>query len=98
MKKINVVYFEQYSDADILLVQDQFAENVDKMLQEFFDYVAAPENRNRFLVPLNGRMVLGIGTKELIWWLNNVAFPNNEEASIVKRNTNYCKDIPTAYM
>ncbi len=98
MKAVNLVFGEDYNDVDILLVPDEIADNIDVVLRKFNKWLSIPENQNRFLVPYHGRMVLGIDTKEFLWWLNNCEMLDNQESTILKQHTAYQPDYPAAFL
>ena len=71
MQKINVVYDGCLENVDILLVPDDVADDIERITQEFFNWLAVPENGDRFRTAvIDGRKFLSIGTDEFIWWLN----------------------------
>lgn len=95
MKYINIVFENDLSDVDLLYVPDYVADNIDQVVMEFDKWLRNPENGNRFLVPYNGKMVLGIGTEEFTWWLNNSKKEYNN-STIFKQHTTFCPEYPTA--
>lgn len=97
MKKINVVFEEDYLDVDILLVPDSVAENLDAHVDAFFQWVRDSKNQEQFLVPYNGKMVLGIATKEFLYWINTQCKSCCPKAIIIKEHTKHCPDYPTAF-
>ena len=96
MTKINLVYENDYDDADILLVPKDAAESIDETVQLFFDWVHMPEQENRFKVLLHGRLVTSIGTKEFLWWLNNIYHEGKENAYLIAEHVSACPDYPFA--
>lgn len=94
MQKINLVYEDDYDDVDILLVPDYVAEDIQKILQEFFDWVAIPENGFRFKIELNGEKVLSIDTSEVVWWLENHVIKEGESVEVLKQHTTFCPEYP----
>lgn len=97
MKKINLVYEYDYDDVDIALVPNEIADNIEMVVTEFECWIKCPENSKMFLLTnSHGKEVLGIDTKEFIWWLNNVRINNNQTASVLEQHTTYCPQFPMA--
>ena len=97
MKYINLVYEDDYEDADVLLVPDEIADNIDDVMLEFFGWVKFPENNSRFLVKVGeGKKVLSIDTEEFLWWLNNVKLYGGTKATIEKQHTMMWQGCPNA--
>ena len=97
MEYIYVVFDNEYDDVDILSVPNEIAENIDLVVQQFFNWLCVPENANRFLIPSqNGHMVLGIGTKEFLWWLNSVKITGTLKAELITQHTTLQHDFPIA--
>lgn len=97
MKAINLVFENDLSDVDILLVPDNVAENIDCIVMEFFRWLHEPENGKRFLAPYKDRMELAIGTEEFLWWLNNCVTTEKAKSTIYKQHTRFCPNYPAAY-
>ena len=97
MKQINLVFEDDFSDVDILLVPDYVAENIDHIVLEFNKWLLKPENRLQFLAPYKGKMELAIGTEEFLWWLNNCFIQENDASTILKQHTTLCPTYPAAY-
>ena len=71
LKRINVVYDDEFGDVDILLVPDDIADNIGHVVWEFNQWLSLPKNRNQFVVKtINGYGIISIGTEEFLWWLN----------------------------
>ena len=96
MKKINLVFGYEYKHADILLVPNAIADDLDAVVQEFFRWIGNPANNKRFLVPHNGEMVLSVGTDEFLWWINRYKTTDEDAAVILERDTRAVRDYPTA--
>lgn len=95
MKIINLVFDED--DADLLLLPDNVAENLDILFNKFSAWLRIPENEERFLVPHNGKRVLGINTKDIVWWLNTYATSSDEKVIILKQNVKPDPQYPMEY-
>jgi len=97
MKYINLVYEDDYEDADILLVPDEIADNIDNVMREYFRWIKIPENNVRFLVKVGeGKEVLSIDTEGFLWWLNNVKLREGTKAIIEKQHTMIWQGCPVA--
>ena len=96
MEKINLVFDDEYDDVDILLVPKAIADNIDAVVNEFFSWTAIPENGQRFVAEAFGKTVLGIDTKEFIWWLNEIKISGDEKAQVLEEHTSYCPEYPRA--
>lgn len=96
MKKINLVFDCDFDDVDILLVPDDIADNMDEVIRRFNRWLHNPQNRQRFLVPYQGKMELGIDTGAFLWWLNTHEISNGAAATIIQQHTAFCPNYPTA--
>lgn len=97
MKKINLIYEDDYNDVDILLVPDDVADNIDDVVRCFFSWLRVEENASRFMVTTaSGHKGLSVDTKEFIWWLNNIWIRNDSEAKVIVQHTSYQNEYPRA--
>ena len=97
MTKVNVVFDDELADVDIILVPDEIASNIEAIVQSFFNWAFEPENKPQFMKRTNnGRMVMSLGTHELIWWLNKYRIVDGPKAAIIMEHTTYCADYPSA--
>ena len=97
MRRVNVVYDDDFDDVDILLVPDYVADNIERIVNEFNHWILLPENHGRFVAKvINGYEVLGIGTAEFLWWLNHVKIDIAPKASIITQHTNLVPEFPCA--
>ena len=96
MKKINLVYVYEYKHADIAMVSDKIADDLENVVQEFFKWIGNPANNESFLVSRNGKMVLSVGTDEFLWWLNQYMPTEEGIAVVIKRDTKAVTEYPTA--
>ncbi len=105
MKLINVIYDYEYDDrtdttkvtdtVDIIKVPDFVSDNIDDIVQEFFDWVALNENRKEYE---NDEEILCIGTKEFVEWLNKNYYQcENQKIVIIETNTKYNPDYQSAW-
>lgn len=104
MKLINIIYEYEYDDitntttvlgnVDIIKVPDFVCDNIDTIVQEFFDWTALNQNRKKYE---NKNGVLCIGTNEFVEWLNeNYALDENQKIIIIAIDTKYNSDYPSA--
>lgn len=95
MKKINVLFADEYDDVDILLVPDHIAESIETVTQQFFDWTSI--NQSHFMVTdEHGNQFKSVGTNEFIWWLNTHYIIGSEKATILESHTTYRPDYPTS--
>lgn len=97
MKEINLLYDDDVHDVDILLVPDHIADEIEKVMFEFNAWLCVPENRERFMISdAKGNKVLGIDTKEFVWWLENVKLCKSESVFVLEQHTSFRPEYPTA--
>lgn len=97
MVRVNILYADNIEDADIILVPENIAQNIEFFTQKFFDWVYANENQKLFQKTDSlGRVYVSIGTQDFIWWLNEYEISTIPYASIVKEHTTCCPNYPTA--
>ena len=95
-----MLFDEDYQDVDILEVPEKIAENIESIVREFNMWLCTPGNGSRFLVETaSGKKVLAIGTKEFVWWLQNIKIKEidgEKTVEIVKEHTTFDDSLPTA--
>ena len=107
MKLINILYDYEYDDVqdtievtdcvDIVRVPDFVCDNLDSIVQKFFDWVSNTKNYNYYIKNANGEEVLAIGTNEFVKWLNETYIQcENQEITIVETHTEYNPNYPSA--
>ena len=97
MKRINIVFDDNLDDVDILSVPDFIADNIEQITQQFFNWVADPNNSKRWTyTDQSGRTVLGIGTEEFLWWLNNILSDGDSYAAVYREHTAFRVEYPSA--
>lgn len=114
MKLINVIYDYEYdyiedvitdiSAADILSVPDFVCDNLNDIVQEFFNWTNDEvRNAEKSMYPeywtqlSNGKICMGINSDHFVKWLNNNYYHfENKESVVVKIETTYISDYPTA--
>lgn len=96
MKKINIIFEYDYSDVDILSVSNYVADNLDEIVQRFFDWMSDEKNNHNYRIQnSNGTSTLEIGTEAFVWWLNTQCI-GDTNAKIMAQHVNYCPDYPIA--
>lgn len=88
MTKINLVFDGIYNDADIIAVPDEIVFGIEKMGQEFLNWIPTAEESSYWTV-INGRKYFVAETDGFIKWLNFNYCTKTEKAYVVERNTNY---------
>ena len=97
MQFINIIYGDDYNDADILLVPDLVCNNLNDIVQSFFDWLFTTKDHGYWKTNCNGDSYLSAGTNEFVKWLSD-QYGNleNEEIRVVKKNTKYNPSYPVA--
>ena len=95
MKKVNVVFDEDYSDVDIILVPESILPGIDSYLQAFFDWAVTVPNRKKYeIVDRSGKTVVSLGTIEFVNWLNEHVLCLPECATILEQHTECLPEVP----
>ena len=97
MKRIIMLYDGHYDDADFLVVPDDIADDIEKVVWDFNIWLRDPKNNFRFMKTENGITCLSIDTNEFLWWLNNVRITGEDKAEIESQHTNFIEGYPVAY-
>lgn len=113
MKYINIAYDFEYDDddnlidmgtVDVVLVPDYVHDNLDKIVQKFFDWtdnVVRKTNHKEFpeywAQLENGEVCMNVGTEHFVNWLNDNYFHcEHQKCKIVAVETEYNPQYPTA--
>ena len=97
MKRINIVYADEYDDVDILCVPDFVHDNIEAVTQNFFDWTSSTKEDGYFTQNPQGDEVLCVGTEEFIKWLNdNYIQYENQKATVIEAHTIYNPNYPSA--
>lgn len=89
MTKINLIYEGDRSDVDILLIPDGLTEDIDRLAQQFLDWVS-PEDDTDGWVVLDGQKYMAKKTTGFLKWLNANYCHGSEKAYIYKAHAKYC--------
>ncbi len=89
MVKINILFDDSFDDVDIISIPNDIASNIEKIAQEFLDWLPFAEDDYYWAV-IGGKRYNVCETEGFIKWLNSVYCKGIEKAFIVKKHTNYC--------
>lgn len=97
MKRVCVVFDDEFDDVDIILVPDDIADNIECVVWEFNQWLRMPENRSRFVIRIiDGYEMISINTEEFVWWLNQFRIDAAQKAIILIQHTELVSDYPRA--
>lgn len=97
MKLVNIVYADEYNDVDIICVPNFVHDNMDTVVQEFFDWASSTKEHGYYKQGSNEQEVLCLGTDEFIKWLNEYYIQyENQEIAVVEAHTKYNPNYPSA--
>lgn len=97
MKRINMVFDNEYESADILLVPDQIADEIEKVVWDFNIWLKNPEHAQRFMITgADNKIYLNINTEDFIWWLNNIRIVDDNKAQLEQQFVPYVPAYPIA--
>ncbi len=105
MRLINIIYDYEYDDStqqliiaddvDIVSVPDIVCENLEEVVQKFFDWTNSIESG--CWKDIDGELLCCVETEDFIKWINSNYFNSeNKEAFIVKQHTKYNPIYPIA--
>lgn len=105
MKNINVIYDYDYDekhdvtivkgDVDIISVPDVVFENLENIVQEFFDWAYSEESD--CWTTVNNEKICCAGANEFVKWLNkNYSYCKQCSAKIIEENVKYNPKLPCA--
>lgn len=89
MIKVNIVFDNDFEDADIIAIPDEIASEIETIGQEFLDWVPTADDCDYWTI-IDGQKYLVAETDGFVKWLNSCYCSKTEKAYVVKRNTNYC--------
>lgn len=97
MQFINIIYGDDYNDADILLVPDIVCIKLDEIVQSFFDWLTVTKDHGYWRLNSNGDLYLSAGTDAFVMWLRDrYGHLESEEIRVIKKNTVYNPSYPIA--
>ena len=100
MKIINIVFDGDFHDVDLLKVPDYIAEDIEKITQNFFNWVVHPDNRGLFMKTIHTNQglkeYLCVGTEEFIWWLRKFAVVNDDTITLLAQHVSFHPEYPSA--
>ena len=91
MTKVNIVFDDTFDDADIIMIPDEIVSDIEKIAQEFLDWIPDAEDSDYHTI-LNGKRCIVAETDGFIKWLNKFYCNETEKAYVVARNTDYCPE------
>ena len=91
MVEINIVFENELNDVDIIAIPDEIALDIDKICQEFFNWLPSAKGNDYWTI-IDGKKYNVAETVGFIKWLNSSYCQGTEKAYIVKEHTNYCLD------
>lgn len=89
MTKVNIVFDNDFEDADIIVIPDEIASKIEAIGQEFLDWIPNTNDSDYWRV-IDEKKYIIAETDGFIKWLNFHYCPKAEKAYIMTRNTNYC--------
>jgi hypothetical protein len=89
MKKVIIVFEDDYNDCDIISVPDFVADQSEKFCQMFFRWLDSEDLSDEYYVFINGEKCIGAETIGLVNWLNEYICPSNEQASIIEQHIKF---------
>lgn len=96
MKKINILYADEYEDVDIILVPNHIADDIEAVTQEFFDWTKHPYDIPSFMHVNEYGEIASVDTKEFLWWLNTIKCPDGPQSMIVVQHTTFHPEYPVS--
>lgn len=105
MKYINIVYDYEYDeshqrltvsgDVDIVSVPDIVCENIEEVVQKFFDWTNRIDSG--CWKDIDGKLTCCVETEDFIKWINNNYFNcENKKAEIIRQHTEFNPSYPIA--
>lgn len=94
MVEINIVFENELNDVDIIAVPNEIAIDIEKIGQEFLDWLPLAEDDD-YWTTIDGRRYNVCETEGFIKWLNSSYCQGTEKSFVVREHTNYCPDIKT---
>lgn len=105
MKNINVIYDYSYNDetetidifddVDIISVPNMVADNLDNVVQKFFDWTNTVDSG--CWKQINNKVVCCVETSDFIRWLNrNYFYCEEKESTIIEQHTKFNPEYPCA--
>lgn len=93
MKQINIVYEDDFSDVDIILVPDIVAENLEEIGMIFLSWAEKEESDCWHII--EGRKVCSVDTEDFMRWIDKRYFNSEHcKTSIVKQHTTMDVTLP----
>ena len=87
MTEVNIIFDGMFNDADIIVIPDAISSEIEKIGQEFLDWVPSAEDSQYWMIK-NGEKCSVVETDGFVKWLND-NYREFEKAYVIERNTNY---------
>lgn len=88
MTKVNIVYDDLLSDADVIAVPDKIASRIETIGQEFLDWVFTAEDSAYWTI-IQGRKCVITETDGFVKWLNATYCNDSEKSYVVASHRDY---------
>ena len=88
MEKVNIVFDGAFDDVDIIVIPNEISDNIEKIGQEFLDWVPDAEDSD-YWQNKNGIRLCVAETDGFIKWLNSFYCTGIKQAYVLERNTQY---------
>ena len=83
MKKVIVLFDEQYDDVDILSVPKRIAENINDHGQSYCRWLESPNVDSNLLKVVNGVKCTVLETEGFVDWLNSTVLKDEDNKAII---------------
>ena len=97
MQYVNMLYFNDYSDVDIVLIPDKACEDLENTVQRYFNWLQSTNDHGCWKTASDGHKYLECDDASVfVSWINDNFKEDESKALIVKRNTRYDPKYPIA--
>ena len=94
MKKINIVYFDNYNDVDIVCIPNVVYDDIDSIVQKYFIWLSSGKHSYWKTTEDGNKHIECDDALVFVEWINNYIREKEDNAYIVKRNTKYDPQYP----
>ena len=92
---VNVLFFDNNEDVDIIYVPESVYDKVELYGQQFCDWLNSGNINEEYYVTINGRKCISLETVGFINWLNKYVCLGNDKARIVEQHTKLNRSFKT---
>lgn len=89
MTKVNIVFDDDFEDADIIAIPNEIAAQIEALSQEFLNWVTNTTDSDYWTI-IDGQKYVIAETDGFVKWLNSYYCLKTKKAYIVTQNINYC--------